>query len=167
MGWKVVYVDDGGREAVVAAPPGVAADEAARRVWQFALNGDASMVRRLTGRPIGDRAVAVFRRFAAPVVLGKDQLTHEWWATLERRAASNSPASVLYASLLVAYAARGLGRNTGRRKKVAIANRCIVCGRAYEPRGRAITCGHPDCRREAARRRYRRWYLLHRSDRTC
>jgi hypothetical protein len=157
-----VEVDDEGRETVVAEPPGVAPDEAARRLWRYALNGDASMVRRLTGRPISDRAVAVFCGFATPVVLGKAPLTDEWWATLERRASSNSPASVLYASLRLAYEAGGLGRNIGRRKRVAIAGRCIVCGRVYEPRGRARTCGHPDCRKELARRRYRRWYLLHR-----
>jgi len=162
MGGKVVHVDDQGRQTVVAEPPGVAPDEAARRLWRFALDGDASMVRRLTGRPIGDRAVAVFCRFATPVVLGKAPLTDEWWATLERRASSNSPASVLYASLRLAYEAGGLGRNIGRRKRVAIAGRCAVCGRVYEPRGRARTCGHPDCRKELARRRYRRWYLLHR-----
>jgi hypothetical protein len=162
MGGEVVEVDDEGRETVVAEPPGVAPDEAARRLWRYALNGDASMVRRLTGRPISDRAVAVFCGFATPVVLGKAPLTDEWWATLERRASSNSPASVLYASLRLAYEAGGLGRNIGRRKRVAIADRCIVCGRVYEPRGRARTCGHPDCRKEAARRRYRRWYLLHR-----
>jgi hypothetical protein len=162
MGGEVVEVDDEGRETVVAEPPGVAPDEAARRLWRYALNGDASMVRRLTGRPISDRAVAVFCGFATPVVLGKAPLTDEWWATLERRASSNSPASVLYASLRLAYEAGGLGRNIGHRKRVAIADRCIVCGRVYEPRGRARTCGHPDCRKELARRRYRRWYLLHR-----
>ncbi|MDR7415069.1 MAG: hypothetical protein QN193_01805 [Armatimonadota bacterium] len=167
MGGRVV-VDQKGREVEVVEPMQVRPEEAERlerTVWLHAFSGDLSAVRQLTGRPIGEREAQRFREFVERVVTGEVRATAGWWKAVERRALSARPEAVLYASLLRAYEARGLGRREVTRRKVALASRCMVCGTSFERRGAARTCGRPECRREAARRRFRRWYALHKGRR--